>query len=251
MLPIRDSIPSRNPPIVLYAIIIGNVLVYLFELSLPEGQLDRLFLLFGIVPARFTHPDLAREAGFPPAGIVPFFTHMFLHGGWLHLIGNLWTLWIFGDNVEDRMGPVRFAVFYLLCGLAAGAVHLATNINSAMPTIGASGAIAGVLGAYFLLFPRAWVVVLVPIVIYPLFVEIPAVVFLVLWFVMQVFSGFGSLGAAADEGLVAWFAHLGGFIAGMLLCRLFVKTPDARHPWQDDEYGPEAAWRHEPRPLRW
>jgi membrane associated rhomboid family serine protease len=251
MIPIRDSIPSRNPPIVLYGIVLINVLAFLFELTLPEAQLNRLFMLFGVVPARFTHPGLAREAGFPPGGIVAFFTHMFLHGGWLHLIGNMWTLWIFGDNVEDRMGPGRFAVFYVLCGLVAGGVHLATNVDSAMPTIGASGAIAGVLGAYFLLFPRAWVVILIPIVIYPLFVQIPAVVFLVLWFVTQVFSGIGSLGVPADEGQVAWFAHLGGFVAGMVLCRLFAKRPEARHPWQDDEYGPEAAWQSGRQPLRW
>src|SRR5437773_575379 len=147
MIPISDTVPRRNPPIATWLLMIANGLVFLFELTLPPPALQQFFYLFGIVPARFTHPDWASWAGFPMDDYWPFVTSMFLHGGWLHIIGNMWTLWIFGDNVEDRMGPGRFTIFYLLCGLFAGSVHCLTNADSTLPTVGASGAIAGVMGA--------------------------------------------------------------------------------------------------------
>lgn len=250
MLPIRDSIPSRNPPLALYAIIALNVVVFLFELTLPHRQLDQLFLLFGVVPARYTHPSWANAVGFPGLDLWPFLTSMFLHGGWMHILGNMWTLWIFGDNIEDRMGPVRFVLFYVLCGIVAAIVHLVTNPSSQLPTVGASGAIAGVLGAYFLLFPHAKVVVVLPIIIYPLFFSVPAIVYLGFWFLSQIFSGFGSLAGPSEVGGVAWWAHIGGFLTGMLLVRAFLPAEPKRHPWQLDEYGPEAAWR-KPERLRW
>jgi membrane associated rhomboid family serine protease len=147
MLPISDTIPRRSPPLAVWLLILTNSLIFLFELMMPEPALERFFHLFGLVPARYTHPDWAVWAGFPVDDYWPYLTSMFLHGGWMHIIGNMWTLWIFGDNVEDRMGSVRFVIFYLLCGLAAGAVHWFTNPNSTVPTVGASGAIAGVMGA--------------------------------------------------------------------------------------------------------
>src|SRR5882762_10235225 len=153
MIPIRDTVPRQNPPIATWLLILANSVVFLFELTMPQPLLEQLFHLFGIVPARFTHPDWAQWIGFPLDSYWPFLTSMFLHGGWLHVIGNMWTLWIFGDNVEDRMGPARFVIFYLLCGFTAGLVHWGTNLDSTIPTVGASGAIAGVLGAYFFLFP--------------------------------------------------------------------------------------------------
>jgi membrane associated rhomboid family serine protease len=161
-----------------------------------------------------------------------------LHGGWLHLIGNMWVLYLFGDNVEDRMGPARYLAFYLLCGLAASLTHYAINPGSTVPTIGASGAISGVLGAYLLLFPTARVITLVPVFIIPFFFEIPAVVYLGFWFVMQLFSGTLSLaGTESSEG-VAWWAHVGGFVTGMALLPVFKKSRKQYRHYYADEYWP-------------
>ena len=181
MIPIQDTVPARTPPLAVYVLVGLNVLVFALELSIPDQELERLFYLLGIVPARYTHPGWAEQIGFPADDYWPLLTSMFLHGGWAHIIGNMWTLWIFGDNVEDRMGPVRFALFYVVCGLAAAVVHWLTNPDSTVPTVGASGAIAGVMGAYFVLFPRAQVVVMVPILFFPLFFEVHAVVYLLFW----------------------------------------------------------------------
>jgi membrane associated rhomboid family serine protease len=167
---------------------------------------------------------------------------MFLHGGWSHIIFNMWALWIFGDNVEDRMGPLRFTLFYLTCGLIAGVVHVLTNPESTVPTVGASGAIAGVLGAYFLLFPQARLVVLVPILFIPLFFELPAVLYLLFWALMQLFSGTLALAGPTDVGGVAWWAHVGGFSAGLLLHRFFVRPRRMIRRFQPDEYGITSAW---------
>jgi membrane associated rhomboid family serine protease len=152
MFPIQDSVPSRSVPVVTRALILINVLVFFFELALPKQGLEQLFYLFGIVPARFTHPDWASYVGFPVDGYWTILTYQFLHGGWLHIVANMWTLWIFGDNVEDRMGSLRFVIFYLICGSIAGFTQLLTNPDSTIPSIGASGAIAGVLGAYLMFF---------------------------------------------------------------------------------------------------
>jgi membrane associated rhomboid family serine protease len=242
MFPIRDNIPSRGPAIVTWLLILANSFVFLFELTLPEPALEEFFHLFGVVPARFTHPGWAAEAGFPIHDYWPFVTSMFLHGGWLHIIGNMWALWIFGDNVEDRMGPVRFAVFYLLCGLAAGVVHWLTNLDSTLPTVGASGALAGVMGAYFILFPHSRVIILIPIVFIPLFFEVPAVFYLGFWALSQVYSGALSLADADVVGSVAWWAHVGGFFAGLALHFFFVQREKIRRFPARDEYGIEGAW---------
>lgn len=225
MFPIRDTIPSRNTPVITVGLILVNALVFAFELALPEGRLEAFFYLFGIVPWRYTHPVLAAAHGFPEHDYWPFITSMFLHGGWIHLIINMWTFWIFGDNVEDRMGPARFFLFYILCGVLSGLTHLLTNPGSTMPTIGASGAIAGVLGAYFLLFPRSRVVTLVPVFFFPLFIKVYAFVYLIFWFLAQFYSGTLSLLAPTHGGGIAWWAHIGGFVAGMALCKYFVKRP--------------------------
>ncbi len=210
-----------------WMLIAVNLLVFLYELTLPAAGLDRLFYAFGVVPARFSAPDWALDVGLPSAGLLSFFTSMFLHGGFLHVVSNLWTLWIFGDNVEDRMGPFRFLAFYLVSGLAAGAVHLVTHFDSAVPTVGASGAIAGVLGAYMVLYPRSRVLTLVPVFFWPLFFEIPAFFYLAFWFVAQVFSA-ASAGAAGAS--VAWWAHVGGFLTGLLVFRLFLRPRPRRRP---------------------
>jgi membrane associated rhomboid family serine protease len=226
LIPIRDTIPSRSVPVVTWTLIAINALVFLFELSLPPEELQAFILRFGLVPARFS--------------AISLFTCMFLHGGWMHVIGNMWTLWIFGDNVEDRMGRARFLVFYLLTGLIAGIAHLVTNIDSPIPTVGASGAIAGVLGAYFVLFPHSRVIVLFPILFIPLFFDVPAVVFLLVWFWSQLVSGALSGLGPEDVGGVAWWAHAGGFVAGALLWWLFVHDRPRR--WERDERGVEGAW---------
>jgi membrane associated rhomboid family serine protease len=223
-----------------WLIILANCLVFLFELSTPEHSLVQFFYQYGLVPARYTHPDWALWVGLPVDDYFPFLTSMFLHGGWLHIIGNMWALWIFGDNVEDRMGPIRFLFFYLLCGLAAGFVQWFTHPHSAIPTVGASGAIAGVMGAYLFMFPRARVIVLLPILFFPFFFELPAVTYLGFWALTQVFSGTLSLASPADVGGIAWWAHVGGFGAGILLQFLFRRRA-YRHPSRD-EYGIENAW---------
>ena len=243
MIPVRDTIPSRSAPVVTWALIGINTAVFLLELSLPLPELERLLYVFGLVPARYTHPDWAVWFGLPFDDYWPFLTSMFLHGGLGHLVGNMWTLWIFGDNVEDRMGPVRFLLFYLLAGLAAGLTHWLTNLHSTVPTVGASGAIAGVLGAYFVLFPHARIIAMFPVLFWPLFFELPAVTYLFVWFLSQVLSGTLAGLGPQDVGGIAFWAHAGGFAAGVVLHRPFL-IPGRRRPRppEPDEYGLEGAW---------
>ena len=221
MFPLRDTIPSRRAPLVLWLIVLLNAAAFVYELTLRGGALERLIERYGVVPARLELTLSGLLAA--PASFLPLVTSQFLHGGWFHVIGNLWTLLIFGDNVEDRMGHRRFLVFYLLCGVVAGAVHVYFHPDSTVPTVGASGAIAGVMGAYFLLYPRARVITLVPLLVYPLFVELPAFVFLGLWLCSQVLSGTAALTAPEAAGGIAFLAHVGGFACGLLLHRLFVR----------------------------
>jgi membrane associated rhomboid family serine protease len=246
MLPIRDTIPSKNTPIGTWSIILINSVVFIFELMMPEPVLQAFFYYFGLVPARYSRPEFAAWLGLPIDDYWPFITSMFLHGGWLHIIGNMWTLYIFGDNVEERMGTWRFLAFYLICGLIAGLTHYFTNINSTLPTVGASGAVAGVLGAYFLLFPNARVITLIPLFFLPIFVEIPAIIYLGFWALSQIFSGVLMLGLPEDVGGVAFWAHVGGFVAGAMLHWLFVKGKKQFRKLSLDELGLEGAWR----PLR-
>lgn len=226
-----------------WVLITLNCLVFVFELTLPQPALERFFYLLGLVPARYTHPGWAVWFGLPVDDYWPFLTSMFLHGGWVHIFANMWTLWIFGDNVEDRMGPFRFLFFYLLCGIAADLVHSYTNPDSMIPAFGASGAIAGVMGAYLVLFPYSRVIVLVPLLFIPFFFEFPAVIYLGFWALTQLFSGTLSLAyRAAYPGGVAWWAHVGGFAAGILLHPLFVKRRDAYRRLSRDEYAAANAW---------
>ena len=236
MIPIRDTIRSYTFPVVTWILIGANILAFLFEISMPRAMLDRLILDFGVVPARL-HLDNPAVLLSNPELLIPLFTHMFLHGGWFHIISNLWILFIFGDNVEDRMGSARFFLFYILSGLAAALTQAFIAPNSQIPAIGASGAIAGVLGAYIVLFPRSRVITLIPIFLIPWYTEIPAIFYLGFWFVTQLFSGFTQL-SNVDAGGVAWWAHIGGFVFGVLLFRLF--TP-ARHPAYTRQY-PDEYW---------
>jgi len=222
MIPIRDTIRSETYPVVNSSIIVVNVLVFLVELS--QGQrLDGFIKIYGLVPVRYSIPQIS--AYFTTGQqFLSFLTFMFLHGGFLHLLGNMWFLYIFGDNVEDRLGHFRYLVFYLLCGLASGISHLVINWHSVIPTIGASGAIAGVMGAYFILYPRAKVLTLVPIFIFFQFIELPAFLFLGIWFLFQFLS---AAGASAQAGGIAWWAHIGGFVFGVIALKLFEFLPES------------------------
>jgi membrane associated rhomboid family serine protease len=217
MLPLRDDIPSSKFPAATLSIIVLNVLVFLHELKLGS-HLEDLLTSFAVIPAVYTNPDIGH---FYTASqkIFAFFSSMFLHGGWVHLLGNMWTLWIFGDNVEDRLGRSRYVSLYLAGGVAAALMHIFANANSEVPTIGASGAIAAVMGAYFRFYPNARVETLVPpFFLGPTFV-LPAVLFLGVWFLLQFFNGAMSLGARGPGfSGVAWWAHVGGFAFGFLIC---------------------------------
>ncbi len=225
MFPLRDNIPSRRFPVVTLGIIVLNVVVFLHELKLGR-HLQDFIIQYAIVPARYTTPDVAQRFTLTQQ-IIPFFSSMFLHGGWLHLIGNLWALWIFGDNVEDRLGKVRYAGLYLAGGVVAALVHILVNRDSTLPTLGASGAIAAVMGAYFRFYPYARVDTLIP----PFFLgptfSLPAVMFLGWWFLLQFFNGALSLGARGSFGGVAWWAHVGGFAFGLLVCLFASRRPPA------------------------
>ena len=222
MFPLKDTIRSNTFPVVNTAIIALNLLIFVFEFTLGR-QMDAFIREFGLTPVRFywgLHHDLSDA-------ILPIFTSMFLHGGWIHVLGNMWFLFIFGDNVEDRLGGLRYLIFYLLSGVAAALLQAYILSGSNAPMVGASGAIAGVLGAYLVLFPRARVASLVPILFIFTIVELPAIVFLLFWFVSQLFSGLFVLNGGSGSG-VAWWAHIGGFAFGMVAGLLF--TPRRRYP---------------------
>jgi membrane associated rhomboid family serine protease len=220
MIPLRDVIPSRTTPYVTIGIIVLNALMFLWELSV--GSQANLFVYtFGLVPADFTWTHV--------------FTSMFVHGGWLHFGGNMLYLWIFGDNVEDRMGHGRFVVFYLLCGIAAALAQTAMAPDSTVPMVGASGAIAGVMGAYFVLYPRSRIVTLVPLFIFVQIMEVPAILFLGIWFLMQFISGVGSVATVAtrNSGGVAFWAHVAGFVTGVVAVMVFRRPERQQVEWWD------------------
>jgi hypothetical protein len=221
MIPIRDTIASKNYPVVNYTLISINVVFFLFELS-QGANLDRFLYIYGLVPARYSMPQISSyfTTGQQLLSLLSF---MFLHGGFWHLLGNMWFLYIFGDNVEDRLGPFRYLVFYLLCGITSGLSHLLLNLHSNMPTIGASGAIAGVMGAYLVLHPHSKILTLIPIIFIPWFIEIPAFFFLGFWFVLQFLNAAGSHG---NIGGIAWWAHIGGFVFGIVFLKIFLALPE-------------------------
>jgi rhomboid family protein len=216
MIPLRDVIPSRTIPVLTVTIIVLNLLAWLYELGLPRQELPLFLQQYGVVPAYFTVPTLISS--------------MFLHGSWMHVLGNMWYLWIFGDNVEDRMGHGRFLVFYLLCGVVAAFGQILIDPTSTLPTIGASGAIAGVMGAYFVLYPQSRVLTLIPLIIFWEIVELPAIYLLGFWFLMQLFSaGAIAVTASTGGGGVAFMAHVAGFVTGLIGVFVFKKRgADAR-----------------------
>lgn len=231
MIPLKDDTPRYSTPLVNYFLILANVLVFLFETSLNRRSQNAFVQAFGLVPARLvavlhTTTPHAHAHGYvavsPVFALLPVLTSMFLHGGVLHIVFNMWFLWIFGRNVEDALGHFPYLVFYLTCGLAAALAQTLADPNSLIPMVGASGAIAGVMGGYFVLYPRARVLMLVPF-LFIFFLWLPAWVVLGYWFVLQFLSGVGTALVAADRssGGVAFWAHVGGFLAGVLLVRIF------------------------------
>jgi membrane associated rhomboid family serine protease len=216
MIPLRDVIPSRTTPYITVTIIVLNALAWFYEVAMPREVLTRFLQVYGVVPASFSAPTLI--------------TSMFLHGSWSHVIGNMWYLWIFGDNVEDRVGHGRFIVFYLMCGIAAALGQTMMDPNSLLPTIGASGAIAGVMGAYFVLYPQSRVLTLIPLFFFYEIFELPATVLLGFWFLMQLFSaGAIAVTASTNGGGVAFMAHVAGFVVGVVGVFVFRKPqPDSR-----------------------
>jgi membrane associated rhomboid family serine protease len=243
VIPLRDDVPSRSFPFINYVLIALNGLFFFLELGMGEN-LERFVYRAAVIPTLFTGRDAALSAGEILYGTVNpelstrLFLSMFLHGGWAHFIGNMLYLWIFGDNVEDRMGHVRYLAFYLLCGWAASFAHIWSSPASRVPSIGASGAIAGVLGAYLTLYPHARVVTLLPLGFFSQFVQIPAFFFLGFWFLQQFLSGALALTErTAQTGGVAWWAHIGGFVAGFALVWIFQnnkRRPPAREVWWRD-----------------
>ena len=227
MIPIRDDTPRFSTPFVTYFIIALNTLVFLFELSVSEqgrGALNSFIYHFGVVPWRFDHVLAAWPASSLTGLFLPILTSMFLHASWLHLIGNMWFLWIFGDNIEDYLGHFSYLLFYLVCGFAAAVTHILLNAGSRLPSVGASGAIAGVMGAYFVLYPKARVMMWFPPIF---FFHLPAWLVLGYWFFMQFLSGAATSIAETSQttGGIAFWAHVGGFVAGVVLIKVLPARP--------------------------
>ncbi len=240
MIPLRDDIRSRSYPMMTAALIALNSLVFLYELSLPPAVLSRFVNSFGMTPARL-HLDAPLTLLRDPSLLIVLLSSAFLHSGWLHFLSNMWVLGVFGNNVEDRMGHSRFLSFYTLAALVANLLQALVYPHSRIPAIGASGAIAGVLGSYFLFFPRARVLTLIPIFFIPWLVRVRAIVFLGFWFVSQLYSGLFSLRVPSGTmGGVAWWAHIGGFLFGVLAAKAFDQGPPV-------QAGPEVEQFYNPK----
>jgi membrane associated rhomboid family serine protease len=224
VIPLKDLTPRRSVPFITLLLIAANVAVFLHQISLPPKAADSFIQMYALVPAKIQYALLGRHYTLAEA-LLPLFTCMFLHAGFLHIIGNMWFLWIFGANVEDAFGPVPYLFFYLVCGVVSSVTQAAFSWGSHVPSLGASGAISGVLGAYIVLFPRSRILTLVTLFIIIFMARIPAIIFIGLWFLVQFLSGIGSLGIDSAGG-VAWWAHIGGFVFGLLLAR--VARPSAR-----------------------
>jgi membrane associated rhomboid family serine protease len=216
MIPLKDLTPRRSFPFMTLLLILANVLVFFYQISLPTRAAEALVRTYGLVPVRIQHALTSTHHVTLAAALVPLFTCMFLHGGWMHIIGNMWFLWIFGGNVEDRFGSFAYLLFYIVCGLGSGISQVLFSWGSTIPSIGASGAISGVLGAYIVFYPGSRILTLVPLFIIWFMARIPAIVFIGIWFIAQFLSGLGSLGAV-NTGGVAWWAHVGGFGIGAII----------------------------------
>ncbi|MCS7053742.1 MAG: rhomboid family intramembrane serine protease [Ignavibacterium sp.] len=229
MIPLADNIPHRRFPIINWLLIVSNVLIFFFTLSL--GEVAQQFVqIFGVIPYRFLNE-------FDSFEVMTIFSSMFLHGGWAHIIGNMVALYIFGDNVEDRLGSIRYLIFYILSGVAAALTHIYLNQDSHIPTIGASGAISGVMAAYLIFFPTAKVITVFPILFFPYIIELPAIVYTGVWFITQFFSGLLSVVSNAQAfGGVAYWAHIGGFVGGIILIPFLLVKKYKRRRYIDEYY---------------
>jgi membrane associated rhomboid family serine protease len=237
MFPLKDTIPHARFPSVTWTLILLNGIIFLYEISIPKDILGAFFYYFGLVPARYSYPRWAYIHGLPFDDYLSFLTNIFLHEGWLHIIGNMWFLHLFGSTVEDRLGPGRFLAFYLLAGVAASVFYFMMAIHSTVPALGASGAIAGVMGAYLVMFPRARILTLIPIFFFPLFFELSAFFYIGFWFILQFISGTLALSSQEAGGGVAWWGHVGGFLAGIALLPLFKRREGAaRKRFEDETY---------------
>jgi len=221
MIPIRDTVSSGTRPVVTYGFIAINTIVFLLQLGSGLNN-EHVLYVYGLVPAKYTIDSISVYFSMLNH-IISFFSYMFLHSGFLHFAGNMLFLFVFGDNIEDSLGHFKYFMFYILCGIVSGMFHIALNPLSKIPTIGASGAIAGIMGAYFLLFPKSKILTIIPIIIIPFFIEIPAFIFLGGWFLIQFYNVAGQGGVSQ----IAWWAHIGGFISGMVLIRLNRYLPEA------------------------
>jgi membrane associated rhomboid family serine protease len=237
MIPIKDTVRRMTNPSVTWTLIAVNTIIFIFESTLPESRLANVSYLFGLVPARYTRPEWAFSNHLFFDYYFSFFSNMFLHGGWFHLIGNMWFLCLFGRSVEDRTGHARFLALYLLCGLAASLTYFLVYPRATVPVLGASGAIAGVMGAYLVLFPRAKIVTLLFIPFLPLFVDLSAFVYLLYWLALQVISWALSLSSPETGGGVAWWGHVGGFVTGAVLV-FFLRSEKLRRrkDYPDEKY---------------
>jgi membrane associated rhomboid family serine protease len=251
LFPFIDTAPRASPPVLVLALIAINTLVFLWMETLPAGALEQVLIHAALIPIRYTEPLIARQYGLDPSNWWPLLTNTFMHGGWLHLILNMWFLWIFGPAMEARFGRFGFAALYLGGAVAASAVHLFTHPTSTTPVLGASGAIAAVLGAHAVAYPRARVITIILIVVIPLFVPIPAVLFAAIWFGLQLLQGTSELMSPDMAGGIAWWAHIGGFAFGALFA-LAAHAPGPPHPVRTTTWsGPMRGRVPSVRPRDW
>jgi membrane associated rhomboid family serine protease len=237
MFPIKDSIRIPFPPVATYGLILLNALVFFYQESLSSRDAIAFSYAHALVPCRYFNPSCAAELGLDPHDYLPFIEGAFMHGGWWHLILNMWTLFIFGASLEGRIGRLQFLSFYLVCGLSASVAHATFNQDSAVPALGASGAIAGVLGAYATTFPRAKLTILILIVIIPFFFKVPALAYALIWFGFQFAQGFIDLASPTMGNGIAWWAHIGGFVAGIVLIPLWRFGPDLTYDESQPRFG--------------
>jgi membrane associated rhomboid family serine protease len=235
MFPVKSAVACRYPPVVTWTLIAANCAVFFHQIALGPDELEWFVFQYALIPARYFSPELDGGGPLAPADYLPFISNIFLHSGWLHLILNMWSLWLFGPAVEDRLGHTRYLVFYLAAGIIASATHAVVNATSEVPALGASGAIAGVLGCYIRLFPFARMIVLVPILFFPLFFEVPAILFAGFWFIVQLLQGTAGLLTPSFGDGIAWWAHIGGFVAGAVLAPLLRRPNRSYRPYYPDE----------------
>ncbi|MEM7138518.1 MAG: rhomboid family intramembrane serine protease [Myxococcota bacterium] len=231
MIPIRDHNQTRRTPVVTWTLIGANLALFVWSMAFGPSNAEQIVMRFGVIPDVLVNGQwgFSRVDGGALGSVVTPFTSMFLHGGVLHLVSNMWFLHVFGDNVEDVLGRARYLAFYAVSGVGAAVGQVLVDPNSMVPMIGASGAISGVLAGYMILFPHARIVTLVPIVIFIRFFDVPAAAFIILWFALQLVLGYLSLGLLSEAGSgVAWFAHIGGFLVGLVTVKLFYRSPRGR-----------------------